>query len=57
MAGEEAEGPAQHDGLRLGADDKDLAEHGGQPLLREGLLALVHLVQVQVLGMVGTTYN
>jgi hypothetical protein len=49
MAGEDAQRPAQHHRLRLGADDEYLSEDGGQTLLREGVLALVHLLQVQVL--------
>ncbi len=49
MAGEDAQRPAQHHRLGLGADDEYLSEDGGQTLLREGVLALVHLLQIQVL--------
>ncbi len=49
MAGENAQGPAQHHRLGLGADDEYLSEDGGQTLLRERVLALVHLLQVEVL--------
>jgi hypothetical protein len=53
MAGEDAQCPAQHHRLGLGADDEYLSEDGGQTLLREGVLALVHLLQVQVLAKGG----
>jgi hypothetical protein len=49
MTGEDAQRPAQHHRLGLGADDEYLPEDGGQTLLRERVLALVHLLQVQVL--------
>jgi len=49
MAGEDAERPAQHHWLGLGADDEYLAEDGGQALFSERILALVHLLQIQVL--------
>ena len=49
VAGEDAEGPAQHHRLGLGADNEELPQHGRQALLGERLLAFVDGGQVGVL--------